>query len=508
MQPTCKNLPEFTRISTRISLGTNVGILLLSVLVGLFTAHSPIATLSLLIGIIFTIIVLYHSIDKTSFQISAVILSSSVSMGFWLDHRITIGIFPVTMPDIIIVFYGLYGIKKFIQSGHIQSGGTIGLLLALWFLYNSSFCVVKGFVDGNSAYAILQELRLVVYAAIAYFATLVVFRTKKHLPVVMLNVIGAGLIVSIWQIAITVSGRGMSSDKIVFMIGNAVGRTLRDVNLPLYFASTALVVLFVLKKHAPFILGKARRWAWALTLLFITAPILSMTRTVWISLGLSLFLITIYYLYITFRSGRLVHLCISIVGLLAVVALAYTTVQVFLPSVREAIKLTLSYTVNSYDDTLLIRLNTPMMLIQNLSANGRLWSGLGFGNMWSGATHPGPYKDVHNVYFSYLVIGGIPGFLIFLSLWVSPIVVYIKLLFRHPDNITKAYTISSIINWTVMSVIIYAMPPHWSEAAWFGMALAITSVLTRKRSYSTNKYRDTYKARKTYPGEVIHPVNV
>jgi len=411
------------------------------------------------------------------FLISACILLPSFSLNFWMEHRLIISGFPVSIPDIFVMYYAFYWAVKFVQDGSIRLGGKIGLLILLWFLYNLLFCSAKGFVEGNSIYAILQEFRIVGYATIGYFATLRIFRAKKHLPVVMISLIGSGLIVSIWQIGITVLGRGQSLNESVFMMGGAVARTLRDVTLPTYFASSALVVLFALKKHAFFILGKARRWAWAFNILFLTASILSMTRTVWLSLGLSLFFIFIYSFWTAFHSARFKNVFLLLIGSIAAGTLGYVALLLFLPSTISAIELMIRYSDFYNDPSLLGRLNQPLALLDYLHVNGSLWTGIGFGNMWSGAKRIGIFSDIHNVYYSYLLIGGILGLLIFLSIWISLMFVYIRLLLCPLNGITKAYCIFCIINWAVMTVLMYGMPPHWSEAALLGMTLAISTVL-------------------------------
>jgi hypothetical protein len=111
--------------------------------------------------------------------------------------------------------------------------------------------------------------------------------------------------------------------------------------------------------------------------------------------------------------------------------------------------------------------------------------GLGFGNMSTGADRFGPYTSIHNAYMWYMVIAGLPGLLLFLALYMSPLIVYLRLLTRSVDAVTHSYVIASIVNWLVMSVIMLGSPALWTNAGLFGMMLGIASVLA-KRSLTIN----------------------
>jgi hypothetical protein len=457
------------------------GILLLSILTGLSVAAlSPSMVLTGL-GVIVAIALFTFS-DQTVLLVSVLVLSVSFSSAFWLDHRIYVGDFPLSIPDGIVVLYGLYGLVMWLRKGAslVASGGRT--LLILWFLYNSVWTIGLGLNSGNSAYAILQEYRLVLYATIAYFATLVIFHPERHLPVLMRNLIWAGLIVSIWQLVITISGRQMAPEEIVFMTGSAIGRVLRDVNLPLYFAGTALMFLVVTKIRVPFILGKTGHLVWILIPIFVTAMLISLTRTVWFSLAISVLLLFSYILVTHLSADRLLRWLVLIFGFLVTLFAISLLVQIFLPSVYQAVSLTLNFTLFSKDTTRYERSQIILGLVQDFYNSGEIWSGIGFGNMWSGATRMGLYYNLHNTYLAYMVIGGLPGLLLFLGIWIYPLIVYVRLLRRSPGVVLRAFGVASVMNWIMTSTLMLAMPPHWTESALFGLTLGIASILGRNQT--------------------------
>jgi hypothetical protein len=354
--------------------------------------------------------------------------------------------------------------------------------LIIWFLYNSVWALGLGLNSGNPAYAVLQEYRLVLYATIAYFTTLAIFRAERHLPVVMRTLIWAGLIVSTWQLAITISGGQTVTEEIVFITGDAIGRTLRDVNVPLYFAGTALIFLGVAKMRAPFILGKIGQLVWILVPVFSIAMVLSLTRTVWLSLAISVLLLFQYILVTHHSTNRLARSLVLIVGVLVTFVAISIVVQTFLPSVYQSVGLTIDLSLFSKDSTRYGRSEIILSLLRFLYDSGQIWSGMGFGNMWSGATRIGPHYNLHNTYLAYMVIGGLPGLLLFLGIWIYPLIVYLCLLRRSVGGILRAFALSSIMNWVMISTLMFVMPPHWTESALFGLTLGIASILAEGKA--------------------------
>ena len=468
-------IPTYSGVSLPI-----VSIILLSILAGVSVVLLPYDTIFLGLGAM-ALLVLFIFKDQTVLLLSLLVLSGAVSSGFWLNHRIAAGDFPISIPDGIIVLYGLYGAIMWLRKDAFHVGSGVRVLLIIWFLYNSVWGLGLGLYSGNPVYAIFQEYRLVLYATIAYFTTLVIFRPERHLPVVMRNLIYAGLIVSIWQLAITISGRQMGTEEIVFITGGGVGRTLRDVNVLLYFAGTALIFLVVVKMHAPFILRKTGPLVWIIVSIFLTPMLLSMTRTVWLCLGISIFLLFLYILAIQRSTGRLLRLLPLIVGLLVTLFTIFLIVQAFLPSVYQAVGLTLDLTLFSEDSTRYERSEIMLSLLQFFHDSGQIWGGIGFGNMWSGATPMGMHYNLHNTYLAYMVIGGLPGLLLFSGIWIYPLIVYLRLLRRSPGVVLRAFAVASIMNWIMFSPLMLVMPPHWTESALFGMTLGIASVLAQTR---------------------------
>jgi hypothetical protein len=468
-------IPTYSKVPPAI-----VCIILLSILAGVSVVILASDTIFLGLGAM-VLLALFIYKDQTVVLLSLVVFSAAVSSAFWLDHRILLGDFPLSIPDGIIALYGLYGVIMWLRKGASRVGNDGRVLLIIWFLYNSVWGLGLGLYSGNPVYAILQEYRLVLYTTIAYFTTLVIFRPERHLPVVMRNLIYAGLIVSIWQLAITISGHQMGTEEIVFLTPGGIGRTLRDVNVPLYFAGTALIFLVVVKMHAPLILKKTGSLVWIIGPIFLTPMLLSMTRTVWFCLGISIILLVLYIFAFQRSTGRLLRLLPQIVGLLFILFTIFVIVQKFLPSVYQAIGMTLDLTLFSEDSTRYERSEIMLGLIGYFYDSGQIWGGIGFGNMWSGATRMGVHYNLHNTYLAYLVIGGVPGLLLFLGVWIYPIIVYLRLLRRSPGVVVRAFAVASIMNWIMMSPLMLAMPPHWTESAFFGITLGIASVLGHSR---------------------------
>lgn len=464
--------------SSRLLL-TFFGMLVTIIAGALIPVISPITSLiglGIIIMFIFTALM-----DKTVLLISVMILLNAVAYGFWLEHRIMVGAFPISIPDIMIMIYGLYGIIRWLRAGRIGWGRGIGVLLAIWFMYNSSLGLAMGLEEGNPAYAVLQEYRLILYVAIAYFTTLVVFHPERHLRVVIFSQIAAGLLVSIWQFWITLSGSGLEASQIVLETKDGIGRLLRDVGLPGTMAASALVVLAVIQIRAPTILGKARRWTWGLFPVFVAASFLSMTRTVWVSMALSMGLLFLFFVLAGRKGIRSSRLIILVAFFLAVIPLVFTMVRILFPEVYQALESVWDMSFSYQDGTFVTRLEQWHDTWNFLWDEGwSFYSGLGFGNISAGAVRFGPYTSIHNAYMWYMVIAGLPGLLLFLALWISPLIVYLRLLTRSLEAVTHSYVIASIVNWLVMSVVMLGSPALWTNAALFGMMLGIASVVGKR----------------------------
>ena len=418
--------------------------------------------------------------DSAKMLLVTVILSTAVDYNFWLEYRIKFGEFPVSIPDAVAVAYGIgiFAVLRLKRTRPISAGGVIGLCLTIWFLYNSTVSLFEGILASNPVYAILAESRLVFYAALAYFATLLVFRPERHLPIVMLAQIAAGLLVSIWQFGITLLGRGQEPSQIVFETQFGIARLLRDVGLPGTFAGTALVVLIIIQMMAPSVLGKLRRWAWGLVPLFVVASVFSMTRTIWVSMALSIGLLLLFFVIAGRKAIRLSRLIILVAVFLVVIALVLMMGRILLTEVYQAIEQAWLLSFSYQDFSLVERWEQTREVWKSLGEDGwAFWTGLGFGNIGSGADKFRPFAGIHNAYMWYMVIGGLPGLLLFLALWMSPLIVYIRLLDRSLDAVAHAYVVASIINWVTVSVVMLVSPALWTNAALFGMILGIASVL-------------------------------
>lgn len=482
------NLPAIPKPSTIRQLFPGllvvVCVVLLAVLSSLTIVVMPPTVFLLGLGsvVIVSYVVLF---EKTEWFIAGLILSTAVSYNFWLDHRIEIETYPISVPDVLALVYGVCGVIGWLRARHrLGFDGVVGICLVIWFLYISTVGIGMGMLKDNLAYGTMQEYRLVFYAALAYFATLTVFRPERHLSVVMLGQIAAGLLVSIWQFWITLSGGGLEASQIILETGGGFGRLLRDVGLPGTFAATALVVLVVIQIRAPIILGKARGWAWGLAPVFVAASFLSMTRTVWVSMALSIGLLFLFFVIAGRKVIRLSRLIILVAVFLVVIALVFTMVQILLPEVNHALELAWDMSFSYQDSTFLARLEQPLDTWNFLWNDGwAFFSGLGFGNISTGAVRFGPFTGIHNAYMWYMVIAGLPGLLLFLALWISPVIVYLRLLTRSLEAVTHSYVIVSIINWLVMSVVMLGSPALWTNAALFGMMWGIASVLAKTYAY-------------------------
>ena len=419
---------------------------------------------------------------ETSIFLFLLIVLCGSSISFWQLYRFNVAKVPISVPDIVIIAYGIYGVFKWLGAKRRFRIGSIGRLVIIWFLYQSVVGISTGLINGNPPYAIFQEYRVVFYAAIAYFATLSVFRLQRHLSVVIWGILVAGVVASTWQLWISYSGRDILQDNIAYLTADYIGRTLRDVNIPLYFAGPALMALVAAQFEAPEMLGRWRFVLWGLAPILLISPLLSMTRTVWIAISLSALMVIAYVTSYSYRHKRLsvfVLICVLFVMTLLV---ANRLLQVFLPGVYEGAKVTVQNTLSLSDRGFVDRLNAPSQVFLYFSENGwRYITGLGFGNMWSGATSLGPLIGLHNVYLAYLVFGGLPGLLIFLWVWARPIPVYYRLLFKYSDRQisprVRIYILAIAVNWVMLTVIMTAMPPHWAEAAFFGINMAIITIL-------------------------------
>jgi hypothetical protein len=419
--------------------------------------------------------VLLMRTDKASVFLFLLIVLSASSLTFWQQYRLNIASFPISVPDLAVIAYGIYGIIKWLGAGKRHSIGVIGRFVIIWFLYQSVVGISIGLINGNPPYAIFQEYRIVLYATIAYFATLSVFRPQRHFSVVIWGILLAGVFASIWQMWISYSGRDISQANIAFITTEYLGRTLRDVNIPLYFAGPALMALVAAQFEAPALLGRWRLLLWSLAPILFVVPLLSMTRTVWVASVMSTLLVIVYVASYTLRHRRLPVLILFFVFFILALLFANQFLHTFLPAIYEGATFSLQYTFSFVDQGIIDRLNAPAQLFSYFSENGwRYITGLGFGNMWSGAIRPGPY-------LSYLVIGGFPGLVLFLLVWASPVPVYYRLLFkksgRQMSPIVRVYILAVAVNWVMLTVIMMVMPPHWAEAAFYGINLAILTIM-------------------------------
>ena len=462
------------------------GVLLLAMLIG---ASVPIIPTDLFLGAAGIVIafVLMASVDTTSLLLSMLILSTGVSMSFWLDYRVMIGPFPLSAPDAIIAVYGFYGFSRWLREHRRRSIGPIGFIIATWLAYYSLAGLVVGIGSGNPIYAVLQEYRLVLYTTIAYFTTLVVFRPERHLPIVVLSLIATGFMVCAWQAVITVATRGqMAADEAVYVYEGVIFRSGRDPTLLSYFAAFGLIFLVVSHTETRGILGMSRRWIWVLAPILMVVPFFSVTRTTWFSMIISSGMLLLYLFFTNLHNRRVLHVMLLFCVFLIVLLGSYTLLQLLLPTTLESMRTTWDYTLSAEEDvTRKQRIDIPLRLLNYLfldASDTELTFGLGFGNMWSGATSIGPFRDIHSVYLAYMVIGGVIGLLIFLTLWISLGVAYFRVLSRTPDDLTRAYVISSVMSYIVFSVLMFAMPPHWTESAWLGLTLGIASILTEKNA--------------------------
>jgi hypothetical protein len=432
----------------------------------------------------FVVIGLTDHIFKTSFLLLSVIFSSAISITYWLDNRIMIGGFPLSIPDIVIIIYGFYGIIYWSRTGASRFD-KFGFLLIAWFVYCSFVGLIVGIDMGNPLYAILQEYRVVLYTVIGYFSTLAIFNPDKHLKIIILGFILAGMIVCVWQLSITIFGTYLGEGDILNISADGISRSLRDVNLPLYFASYALIFLGITYLEAPECLGLMKKFVLPLMLIFITVPLLSMTRTIWVSEAISAVMLIIYYFryYVRRKKTQRVFYLIAIV----LVCLGIVTVifSELLPSVYNSLIIVwnLSFSANNIDTTYNDRFYAPLVLISYLWENGFLfWVGMGFGNMQSGANVYGPFTSLHNVYLCYMVYSGFIGFLLYLVVWFTPLIVSIRLLIENFSPIKKAYLYGSAMNMTILSILIYTMPPHWAESALVGVSFAIVTILSSDKN--------------------------
>ena len=451
---------------------------LILVMVFVPEAKTNIAVLGMTAGALFFATQLRRFVDWTGILISTIILTSSFSAQYWLEHRVAIASFPVSVPDAVAALFGLCGLVSWLRSPRVRLD-AIGRLVLLWLLYNSIVAVTVGLSAGNSVYAVAQEYRLVVYAATGYFATLMLFETRGHLAVVFVSSVAAGVVVSVWQLVITALGREMATTEMVYIIPGGISRALRDVGLPLYVAGSALVTLVVTQMEVPGLWRRARGVIWLAVPVFCIAILLSMTRTVWVSLVASAVLSLLYVIVAGRHTARnILQALLFIVILGSTLVLARTMIREVVPTVYEAIEMTWSYSFSASDTTYFNRVDSTKPLLDYLGTEANaLLIGMGFGNMWSGTTREGPFVDVHNAYFAYLVIGGLVGLALFLAVWCAPAVIYWWLLRRDLDRMTRAYVVASSINWLVMSLLLTSMPPHWTESVLLGVMLGIATLL-------------------------------
>jgi hypothetical protein len=465
----------------QLSIVTLFVVISLAVLAGATISLGGVnVAIALLVAILGVMIL--ARLDKGAFLLFAIIVVSASSLNFWLQRRFEVLGAPVGVPDVLVIAYGVYGLYRWLKGGMPYPLGRIGKLVTIWFLYNSAVGVTLGALSGNPPYAIFQEYRLILYSTVSFLATMVVFRPKRHLPAILWGMLAAGVLASAWQMGISVSGRDVLADQAVYVGTDFIGRTLRDVSIPLYFAGPALMVLVAAQFEAPVLLGRARLALWSMVPLLLVAPLLSMTRTVWVAIALTTFLVFLYVIRHSLSRRRLPTLIVFLVAVALCLVLVSQLLRIFLPNVYEGAILAVQYTFEAADRTAAERLNIPMRLLASFSENGwHFLTGIGFGNMWSGAIQQGPFNNLHVVYLSYLVIGGVPGMILFLLVWSTPVPLYYRLLFhrgsRPLDPTTRVYVLAAAANWVMLTIIMAVMPPHWAEAAWFGISLAVVSTL-------------------------------
>lgn len=408
-----------------------------------------------------------------------VIMTASVNYSVLLDNRIAVGSYPISIGDLVVIAYAYYGIVRLWHDRRPQTGGAMGLLLIIWLIYNSLVGVGIGLLERSTTYGILQEYRLVLYTAIAYFVTVLVFRPKRHLRSIILGQVAAGVLVSLWQLAITISGRGLGLNEIVTLEG--AGRTLRDINLPLSFAGTALVLLTAVHVEAPQVLGKARHFTWVLVPLFISASVLSLTRTVWFSIVLSGLLSLLLPVIGAPTEKRFCRLILVGVSGIVFAAVVFGAIRLLLPETYEALAVVWNATFSFQDISFWERVEQPLDLWSYFWSNpSAFWFGEGFGSISTGAVQYGPFTNIHNAYLWYMVFGGLLGLLLFVVLWTWPLIVYVRVRRSSSDSVERAFAAASIVNWIVTSAVMLGSPALWTNAALTGLQLGVASRLAAR----------------------------
>jgi hypothetical protein len=448
----------------------------LAAAVGVFGARVPAESVFLAFGAVL-ILSFFLFVEHDSLFISVVILSTSVNMQFWFDHRFVIGSFPIAVPDLIAILYGFYGLIRWVRRPRLVAG-PLGFLVFIWSFYFGLFGIRFGLENGSSIYAIFQEYRLVAYATVAFFATTVIFRPDRHMRLIIWSIVTAGVVASVWSLIGAIS-TGFQVENIVYMTRYGVERVGRDIEIPLRFAGDSLVMLIVAQLECPDIFGRCRRVIWGLVPVLIGAMIVAMTRTYWLELAACLCLLAVYLTIQSFRRGLLFRVVTVVVVAITSSILGKYLLQFKFPNVYEAVIRTWGYTLSSNDKTFYGRFEAIPEIVSYLDRYSSLWQGIGFGNISDGSSGVGPYYNVHNTYVAYMVIGGLAGLVLFLMVWWAPIVGYVRLLPTLRNPVIRAFVVASVINWIAMSIIMMAYPAAWMESALFGLTLGIACRLFR-----------------------------
>src|SRR4051794_35766221 len=93
--------------------------LLLAMAAGLFVAAMPPEATLIALGA-GLVLVLFFVVEPDILLITLVIVSTSVSVNYWLDHRFQVGSFPISVPDLVLVAFGLYGFVRCFRARRLD----------------------------------------------------------------------------------------------------------------------------------------------------------------------------------------------------------------------------------------------------------------------------------------------------------------------------------------------------------------------------------------------------
>jgi hypothetical protein len=398
--------------------------------------------------------------------LAGVMLMYSLAFSTYLDHQLSIGPFPVSGLDIIpLVFIagGVIHLRRGAQSGQIHG---VDLWLGAFLLFFTCVAVIDLTVVGTNAYFVLQEYRSILYLAGTYFATRVLVRSPKHVRVLVIFALIAGVIVSFQEYWLIYTNASYNL--------NAGGiRQLRDslIQPAAIPAFLVLALAFRSPKSIP-------RWlVWMLLAVYVPSIPLSFARNQWIGAAVALVALACLVRSVSLVKGIVASaiLALAIVWFVAQSPLSAQIWQTFTERTASVLA--------GQDVSVQGRLDEISRVWEaSLAQPVSIFIGQGFG-LASALVSLGGGLESHNAYASYYRIGGLLG----LALFMVPLLIILKrstvLSWSNSTGFLPAIQLAvavSIVFWVVTSLANRAFF-QWTDVplvgVWFGLATTLPDMI-------------------------------